>query len=299
MNRYTAYGLSFHSEISLDEFVPGGGERDVLIRYSGEADYARTPREKDYDLSVQPECARFWFREAGAFLVRGGECILVDPAPGADPGLLRLYLEGMITAMLLYQRGLCVLHSSVVKIGDEAIAFLGHVGAGKSSIAAALHARGHAVVSDDNAAIRIEKGQVNVAPAYPYVKLYPAVAACLGYGEQAVHDLHRSQLKIAGSVQRDFVRESLPLRRLYILSRSHPPGFSPMTAAALMLELIRNSVPTRWGCAGDGVHLERCAKLARSVDAFILRTFDQLDSIPELARSIEAHASPALAACPE
>jgi hypothetical protein len=182
-----------------------------------------------------------------------------------------------------------VLHASVVNLEGRAVAFLGPVGAGKSSFAAAMHARGHAVISDDNAAVRLSSQDLEVEPAYPYVKLFPAIAAALGYGGDRLHALHDSQEKMAGNVDRHFTRRSLPLDRLYILRRASSPEIRRVPEVPLVLELIRNSVPTRWGCPGDGEHLQRCGNVARRVPAFTFKTFENLADLPELAERVERH----------
>jgi len=289
MHTYFAYGLCISSEIPLLEFPIGHGNANVFVRYVPEPTGRPVPHDRDYDVEIDPGRARFWFRDAGEFLVLDGRTILVHPTPGVDEGLIRLYIEGMIMAMLLYQRGASVLHASVVKIGSRAVAFCGHVGAGKSSLAAAMHARGHAVISDDNAAVHIADGRAIVNPAYPYVKLFPAIANVLGFGNDAVRTLHESQKKIAGIVRGGFSSRPLPLERLYCLGRQHPSEIRPLSASQLMVELLCNSVPTRWGCRGDREHLQRCGDVARTIKAFTLRTFEALDSLPELAQRIEAH----------
>jgi hypothetical protein len=289
MHNYSAYGISISSEISLPEFIPRFGSPDVTIRYSRDTDWMEAFADKDYHVEIKHDWARFWFKQAGGFIVREGRNIEVIPIESADESLIRLYVEGMIMAMLLHQRGFCVLHASVVSLQGRAVAFLGPVGAGKSSFAAAMHARGHAVISDDNAAVRLSPRNVEVEPAYPYVKLFPAVAAALGYGGERLHVLHASQEKMAGIVDRNFALGALPLDRLYILRRASSPEIRPLAETPLLLELIRNSVPTRWGCTGDGEHLQRCGNVARRIPAFTFKTFENLAELPELAERVERH----------
>jgi hypothetical protein len=195
----------------------------------------------------------------------------------------------MIMAMLLHQRGFCVLHASVVEISGRAIAFLGPVGAGKSSIAAALQERGHALVSDDNAAVQLTGASPVVMSAYPYLKLFPAVAAFLGYSAQRLGVLHASQKKLAGSAESNFKGTALPLDALYFIGREYPAEIQPVSASELLIQLVRHSVPTRWGVPGDREHLERCGALAGKVQAFALRTFYTLDCLPIMARNVEEH----------
>jgi hypothetical protein len=60
-----------------------------------------------------------------------------------------------------------------VEFGGSAVAFAGSEGAGKSTTAAALAGRGHAVISDDIVAIVEREGSFFVLPAYPYLSLWP------------------------------------------------------------------------------------------------------------------------------
>ena len=55
------------------------------------------------------------------------------------------YLLGPVLGLLLRLRGVPCLHASAVAFGDSAVAFAGSEGAGKSTTAAALASRGHAV----------------------------------------------------------------------------------------------------------------------------------------------------------
>jgi len=202
-------------------------------------------------------------------------------------------VEGMMMACLLQQRGFYVLHASVVQIGNYGVAFLGHVGAGKSSMAAALHARGHAVVTDDNAAIDLGAAEPIVTPAFPSIKVFPAIATALGYEDQSLKLMHASQIKRARSVSHAFPERPVPLRSIYVLSRedseSATGGMVRLTPAESTLELIRNSVPTRWRQPGNAAHLMQCGQLSRLLPAWRVKTFSALEEIPELARRIEEH----------
>ena len=289
MHCYTAYGLVISSEVPLAEFIPATGSADVLVKYVDDAGWKHQPNGNDYHAEVKGLEACFWFADIGTIIVRNGKTIDIEASPGADESLIRLYIEGMIMAMLLHQRGLCVLHASVVDIAGQAVAFLGPVGAGKSSIAAALQARGHALISDDNAAVQLRNGSPRVVPAFPYLKLFPEIAAFLGYRDDKLHLLHRTQQKIAGSAAAAFATKALPLKSLYFIGREYSTAIRPVAASELLIELIRHSVPTRWGCPGDCDHLQRCGAVARRLKAYTVRTFDTLEYLPTLARRLEEH----------
>jgi hypothetical protein len=72
-----------------------------------------------------------------------------------------------------------------------------------------------------------------------------------------------------------------------------PARLSPIET---MMELIRHSVPTRWGVAGDGRHLRMCSQVAKTVPLFRVGTFRELSQIPTIAREIEKH-STGVSAC--
>ena len=81
-------------------------------------------------------------------------------------------------------RGVTCLHASAVAFGRFAAAFVGGAGAGKSTTAAALARRGHAVVSDDIVALAERDGAFFVLPAYPYLCLWPdSVKLLYGSGD--------------------------------------------------------------------------------------------------------------------
>jgi hypothetical protein len=287
---YAAYGLSIRSVIPLDEFTPASSLPDhVRVSYGDDPGWVSGFRHLDHAVEIYGSEARFWFREAGAFSVRDGSEIVAIPEPGVDPSLLRLYVEGMMMAMILHQRGYCVLHSSVAEIQGGGVALLGHIGAGKSSLAAALYLRGHRVASDDNAAVETAPRTPTVAPAYPYVKLFPGIASILGFEEKSIGCLHRSQSKVSGALNGGFARRHLPLRRIYVLRRDLATEVAPLSPLETTVELLKNSIPTRWGHAGDARQLQQCATLARKVPAFAIRTFTDLSSLHTVAEFLERH----------
>ena len=83
-------------------------------------------------------------------------------------------------AALLYQRGLFVLHASVIQVADRAVASWDRLG-GKVNAGSRVHAHGYSVVADDNAAVELRGGSLLVLPAFPSLKVYPDIAGTLGY----------------------------------------------------------------------------------------------------------------------
>lgn len=288
--RYSAYGLKVRSSIPLTEFSPlRSGVADVLVTYGHEAEWTSTVRHQSEAIDITGDEARFWFRGVGAFIVRNRTDIVAIPEPGVPASLLRLYIQGMMMGMILHQRGMCVLHSSVIDHQGSAVALLGHVGAGKSSLAAALYGRGYRVVADDNAAITFSNQALTVWPSFPYVKLFSQIAEMLGFPKNQLRDLDSSQVKKAGRVTNGFTDQPIPLSRIYVLGREFGPEVTRLSRLQATVELIRNSIPTRWGHRGDAGQLQRCAFVATQVPVFTLRTFTELGAVGTVADSLEAH----------
>jgi hypothetical protein len=289
---YSAYGLNIESELPLPEFSPvdeGRFTPDVTISFGPGEDWIGPLREQRSSWKVDHQDSRFWFQGVAGFRIKAGREIVISPEPGIDNGLLRMYVEGMVMATLLFQRGYFVLHSSVVRLNGSAVAFLGHIGAGKSSTAAALHARGHAVVADDNAAIDLSADQLAVTPAFPFLKVFPAIADALGFADDTLTQMHSSQPKSVRPFRESFPAEPVPLRRIYVLTREPIQSIERLSSSEAVIELILNSVPTRWKQPGGAAHLQACASLAARIPLYRIRTFDTLPEIPELATRIEQH----------
>jgi hypothetical protein len=290
---FFAFGLSIRSELELPEFRAGfSGAHpatvDVEIAFAPQPSCLEEIRGLKPPLDVKRDIARFWFENVGAFEVTAGSCIRISPEPGISDALLRMYVEGMMMATILFQRNYLVLHASVARIGAKGIGFIGHIGSGKSSTVAALHARGHAVVTDDNAAIHSDSGSPTVLPAFPFVKVFPSVARTIGYSDDSLTQMHDSQPKFVRRLER-FADTPVPLDRIYVLSRETDRDIEQLTPAAATIEFVRNSAPVRWRVSADPAHLRQCAALAARIPVYRIRTFHQLTEIPSLASRIENH----------
>jgi hypothetical protein len=291
---YSAYNLGIGSDIPLPEFARADRGGDVEVRLSRPQPLTGS-RSILWDANSSAE-VDFRYPGAGRFLVQSGRIVTIVPERNVDLPLLRLYVQGMVFAGLLHQRGLFVLHASIVHIGRFAIGFLGPVGAGKSTLAAGFHARGFPVAADDNAAIDLRRSPPTVAPAFPSLKLYPDVAAELGYSRSSLQIMHRSQTKRAHAITSGFHAEPAGLRAVYILDREAPPVVRRLSPVESVVEMIRHSVPTRWGVAGDARHLKMCSQLAAVLPAFRVRTFHNLTEIPSTIDMIADHCAQFLAA---
>lgn len=292
MFSYYAYGLGIHSALPLPEFVSQESGCDVTILLEKADPSVYVPLEvADQSLycKIATEEAILYSKNLGVFLVRGGREIVVIPVPDVEDRLIRLYIVGTIMAILLYQRGLLVLHASVVDIDGSAVAILGQSGAGKSSTAAALHAHGHNIIADDVCAVSLDTPTPTVFPGFPQIKLSLEAAATLGYDIESLHLLHSQEKRRAYRVTQGFSHNPLPLKRLYALAEDTALRIKPLGFQETVMQLVLNSRPTTLFHSGGAAHFLQCTKLAKQLTIHRLERPRSLSSLPDLAQLIEKH----------
>jgi hypothetical protein len=184
---------------------------------------------------------RFWLDRAGTKLW----CTWPENLTNAD---VAVYLLGPVLGFLLRLRGVTCLHASAVAIGERAIALAGPPGAGKSTTAAALGRKGHAIVSDDIAAIEESDGRFLVFPAHPYLGLWPESVEMLYGREESVPGFTSSwekrRLSLADHDLR-FQDRVLPLSAVFLLEErtidSRAPFLDVVPPRDSLMSLIANS----------------------------------------------------------
>jgi len=289
MFSYLAYGLGIRSNLPLPDFHPAEAGCDVAVRFErtgtkpseidGQALYVRVTKKE----------AVIAADDLGVFLVRDGREVTVMPAAGDGERASQLYVAGTAMAIVLFQRGRLALHASAVAVGGKVVAFLGEPGAGKSSLAAALHARGHDLVADDVTAVDLTGGRPLVFPAFPQLKLMPAAAAAVGCDEARLSVLYSGEEKRAYRLSEGFSQDPLPCRQLYLLTEGSETAFELVRPQEAVLEFVRHSYPTRMLQPGGASHFLQCARLARAVPVYRLRRARSLPLLRDLAIAVEEH----------
>ena len=290
---YSCYGLGILSVLPLPELVAEERAPDVKV-YTDRV--GRSPSRASaagVHFCGTPGEAYLAYDEIGAFLVREGREVIVEPDQGVEERVLRLCILGPVMALLLHQRGLLVLHASAVAINGGAVAFLGERGWGKSTTAAAMHARGHGLVADDVVALDVgDTGNPMVRSGFPQIKLWPDAVVSLGVAPETLPQLHPQFEKRARRVARGFSHEPLPLRRIYVLAEDTRQKIEPLKPQEAFVELVRHSRATRFtrllevtGTAS--LHFRQCARLANCVPVCRLKRPRSLSALPALVESVE------------
>jgi hypothetical protein len=282
MFRYSWFLLSIHSEIELPGLPPGGPEPDVVIRLGS------VPRTGPY-AGAEEEIAVNALAGSRFHMKRGRE-IVVDPAPGADPALLRVLLAGRMMAYLLRQRGWLPLHASGVLLGGQAVLFLGASGAGKSTTAAAFHARGHQVITDDVGPVRLTgEGKCILLPAGPLLRLRDDSRSVLGGTElQGCFQWDKHVFDLSGRGQVDLA----PVRFICVLVDGEylRQDLIPPLSAATVLSRTSFIKHGRMNKESLAIHLRDCSAVASAVPVYRLTRRRSLAALPELVRWIEREA---------
>jgi hypothetical protein len=292
METYTAYGLSIRADMPLPGLMPGDGDArdaDVLVCLGHVDAPAPIAADGEWGARVEPQEVRLVSPETGRFLIRGGRAIVVDPDPGAPERAVVGVVTGLAMGILLHQRGLLVLHASAVAVDGSAVIILGDPGAGKSTLAAALHGRGHGILSDDVSGIDVNGAEPTVRPAYPQMKLCRDAITFLGCTPEAPPCGTGDPEKRTCFVARRFGRAAPPLRRIHLLADGSRQSIQPLRQREAFLELVRHSCVGRLLKASNTAsrHFRQCAAVAKRVGFCRLRRVRRLSALPDLAALVE------------
>jgi hypothetical protein len=151
VHRYRICGVSAASDVALlgAAAADGDGRPDVAIRAGLVPPALDGATEAGPTWAIAPDT--LWLRVPGIvrFLIREGRRIDYEVEPDAAPGDVAAFVMGGAFGLLLQQRGLTVLSASSVLVDGRAALFMGGSGGGKSTLAAALQARGWPALADD------------------------------------------------------------------------------------------------------------------------------------------------------
>lgn len=180
---FSAYGLTLKSDIDL--MIPPAKESsppDVTVHFGK----AKQPTDKytwdhvwySYD---SPDQLRLNWEMIGTFLIQLGNEVVITPNDNSRPEDIRQPILGTIMAIILQQRGCCVLHGSAALIAGKVVIFTGSKGQGKSTLASWLNKAGYPLLSDDICTMNFEdEKSLTIQPSFPKIKLNPDVLQNMG-----------------------------------------------------------------------------------------------------------------------
>lgn len=227
---YRVYGLTLQSPLCLP--CPRATSRvrpDVRLRAGSATRFVR----------ARAECAparnpRAWFRCGrlrdgttylrwdGLFeflISRDGRRILYHRHKQATLESFTVYLVGQVLSFSFLSFGTDPLHGTSVVVDGEAVALLGDCGYGKSTLAAALLARGFPIVTDDLIALEQRDTRWVVHPGIPRIKLFHSVARRVLGSSLGGTPMNNGTSKLVIPLKaRQTVPQAMPLKAVYVLS---------------------------------------------------------------------------------
>lgn len=306
---YRAHGLLFRSDIEIPELTEAeAGTADVAIRLGDEAAAAfrsatalSDPETGLYDTPHGPLVHN---RGTADFLIAGRDEIVITFCPGADPDFARLFLIGSVMGMLFHLRGQIVLHGATILADGGASVFVGHSGAGKSTIAAHLAMAGHAVLSDDTLALYPDGDGFAAWPGARVFKLWRDTLARMGRTARPEDQVGRRLDKFFFDNVSPAPDRPVPVREIILLERgADGPALTPLGGLDALQAVNEHSYRPQYVqvLGRETPHFELTARLATAVQAWrLVRPWD-LDRMDETLALLGRHWASAGAgsrACP-
>ncbi|MEP0546026.1 MAG: serine kinase [Rhodothermales bacterium] len=291
MHRYVAYGLSIATSIPLPELPPAdpsvSGAPD--IQFFGEP-LGTPPEPGSVPASTDGQQVVIAWGDYVTLRMRGGHECAFDTSEALAEAMLRRYLLGPGLGILLHQRGLLVLHASAVNLGGEAVLFIGEKGAGKSTTAAGLLARGHTLLSDDVVAIDLtDPARPLVLPAFAQIRLRPDSAAAVEVPDDELATTNLTLDKRLWQVHDRFQSAPVPLREINVLDRGVPGAVERLASDAALAQLLTHLYAPRFAGTSvmTGAHLQACATLLGAVIVRRLSRSESMRDLPILLDTVE------------
>lgn len=239
-----------------------------------------------YHLDTLNKFCRIIADDAGEIIISNGNYVEIFPVNDAKDSVLEMYFLGIVMAIVLYQKGLFVLHACALQIKGKTIAIVGESGHGKSTLTAALISRGHGFLGDDVVAIDFVHDRVCIAPGSPLLKVDDEVARQVGFAEIQKVGKHPYKGKNLFSMDLS-ATDWVELDHLFVLNRGDF-SFQPISPKEALMHLICHSVPTRWGVKSDRVHFNKCFAFSTLVPVTSFQRQFDIQSLGDQAKSLEA-----------
>ncbi|MCC5636918.1 hypothetical protein LC593_13820 [Nostoc sp. CHAB 5844] len=296
MSFYKAYDLNIRSDFPLHELLQGENKTDIYIEkgklnppYLEPTSIQRQGIEALFSGNTQE--AYIKWPGVATLLAKNGTTLIVDSdSDEIDPQLLNLYILSEALGLILYQRGLFLIHASAVKIGEQVVIFAGCPGAGKSTTAAAFAQCGYTVLGDDMVAISLNStGKAMVYPAFPQIKIWPATVQGLGYKQSSLSPLFSGSRKRIIQNKEKFPDKAFSLAHIFIIEEGVEFKITKMLGTEAFLALAR-FFPLPSGLL-EGValeqHFKQCIQLANQFDIWKLENPKDFRMLKDLITWVE------------
>lgn len=295
---YTAYGLTFESDIALPELTEAApGSRDVRIVLRDVKESIDNPTVTRPIWTATDDEWLQTVLKVGRFHVTGGSLIAIEQW-GSDRDI-RAYLFGSTIGALLHQRRLLTLHASSFLVDGKAVLVAGNSGVGKSTTLAAVIERGFTMVTDDKTVVLLEEDRVVTIPGHPTVRLWEDAIESAGGSTDGLARLLDNGKKYLWRAP-EIHDATLPVGALFVMRKGNVeavtverveghPAFKAILAAT-----YRRSMVTGMGVGG--AHFAIAACMADVVPVFLIVRPTEGQTVTDVVDAVTANPGAAPAA---
>lgn len=168
---YRIYGLILESDYEFPQFVAADetNSPDIYIEYGHITNDIIKLAGEGNRIGVSKN--EIWFNSGvGLFWINDKRICFQEYNGGTIEDAVQ-YIPGMCLALLLWFRGMIMIHGACLRIKDKTIIVAGGSGSGKSTTSTELIKRGALLIADDVTGIGMENGKYYSYPAFPGQKL--------------------------------------------------------------------------------------------------------------------------------
>lgn len=227
----------------------------------------------------------YWTSDAGRFGVRPAAGLI--EVPGGEDELLREQrLMGLPMLLSFAHRGDFSLHAAAVEVNGRAVVLAGPSHAGKTTLAAAFHAAGHRLLSEDLVCCRLGPSGVSVLPGPALVRLRPDVFEPIDWPGFDVVAVRPDRVFLSPSRERAGDSAPVPLAGVFFLRESSEVAVSRSPAAESVRDYwhLGYRMPT---VEGRSASFQQLGALAAAVPGWNLSRPLRLDCLAEAIASAE------------
>jgi hypothetical protein len=290
MFNYIAFGLNISSEIELPGMIKSEvhDKPDIKISFGKVKPLLNKEKIECNNYQVNNQDIYLWWEDIGKIKISNGNRIKVD-LENYDKNQIIPTLLGPVMALILHQRGFLVLHGSSIKVNNEAVAFLGNRGNGKSTTAINLYKKNYSIVTDDILAINFdEEGLPYIYPGYPHVRLSKDSYNYIKDETNILTPIRTLAGKVFCDTSRGFTSKSIRLKKIYLLKKGTQTRISTLNSQKNLIDLINHSVANQIFQINDQAsNLTQCGKLINKVIIHRLEITHSFKDISELINLIE------------
>ncbi|MCP3912709.1 MAG: hypothetical protein GY713_17345 [Actinomycetia bacterium] len=272
MHWYTAYGLTFVSDIPLPELTEAeAGHADVRVVLGVTPESIDNPTITRRIWSASDDEWLQTVEGVARYHVSGGTTITIEQW-GSDRDV-RAYLFGSTIGVLLHQRRLLTLHASSFLVDGKAVLVAGQSGAGKSTTLAAVIERGFTMVTDDKTVVFPDGDRLVTIPGHPTVRLHEDAITNAGRSVDGLDTLLDRGAKYLWRAP-EIHDATVEVGALYLLRKGdvEEVTVSPMEGHAAFRAVLAATYrrPIVEGLGMGELHFTLAARLAESVPIFAI-----------------------------